>query len=330
MLVHQDIEQLPAFRKCVLTIGTFDGVHLGHREIITQLKTEAVRLNGETVIITFHPHPRKIINSAKPPIHLINTIDEKIELLDQLGVDHLVVVPFDERFSQMSAQHYVEHFLMEKFRPHTIIIGYDHHFGQGRTGDYLMLEEYSSKLGFQLIEISPRIISENAVSSTRIREALTQGDITAANGLLGYDFFFQGKVIGGNKLGRTLGYPTANIEIADEEKLVPANGIYVVEVSRAEMSVSATNTRDDLNAAKIRIHPERLKGMMSIGIRPTLPDGIFMIEVNIFDFDEEIYDQTLRVFVKKYLRPEIKFDGLETLKEQLARDKNDTLDFFKA
>jgi riboflavin kinase/FMN adenylyltransferase len=331
MQVHQDIDHLTAFEKCVLTIGTFDGVHLGHRQILGQLKTEAGRIGGETVIITFHPHPRKIINSSKPPIQLINTIEEKIELLEALSIDHLIVVPFDERFSQISAQDYVEQFLIEKFHPHTIIIGYDHHFGKGRTGNYLLLEEYSSKLGFKLIEISPHIIEKNAVSSTRIRQSLLHGDITSANSLLGYDYFFEGKVIEGNKLGRTLGYPTANIEIKDPEKLIPAKGIYVVEallVDSPWSMIDENNLQLTTHNSLLTPYGPRRKGMMSIGIRPTLPDGKFMIEVNIFDFNEDIYGKTLRVYVKKYLRPEIKFEGLDALKVQLEKDKQETLNFF--
>ena len=322
MRVHQDIVHLPEFKNAVLTIGTFDGVHLGHRQILSQLKTEAERISGETVIITFHPHPRKVIDSAQPPIYLLNTIEEKIELLEDLNIDHLVVVPFDERFSQMSANEYVEQFLLEKFKPHTIIIGYDHHFGKGRAGNYLLLEDYSARFGFQLIEISEHIIAENAVSSTRIRQALLKGEIAEAKSLLGYDYFFDGKVIEGNKLGRTLGYPTANLEIQDREKLIPANGIYVVETM---LLPNKSPIRNASEHQKISL----LKGMMSIGIRPTIADGRFMIEINIFDFNQVIYGQTLRVFVKKYLRPEIKFDNLDALKDQLREDKLDSLNFFK-
>lgn len=323
MQVHQDIGHLPVFKNSVITIGTFDGVHLGHRQILAQLKSEAARINGETVIITFHPHPRKIINSSQPPIHLINTIQEKIELLEALGIDHLVIVPFDERFSQMSAQAYVEQFLVQKFNPHTIIIGYDHHFGQGRTGNYLLLKEYSGKYGFRLIEISPHIIAENAVSSTRIRKFLEEGDIASANSLLGYDYFFEGVVIEGNQLGRTLGYPTANLEIEDKEKLVPGNGIYVVEALLI-MLPFLQGGGQPLQTNR----GSRLKGMMSIGLRPTIADGKFMIEINLFDFNEDIYGKILRVYVRKYLRPESKFDSLEALKDQLAKDKITSLHFF--
>ena len=322
MQVHQDIVHLPEFKNAVLTIGTFDGVHLGHRQILSQLKTEAERIGGETVIITFHPHPRKIIDSAQPPIYLLNTIDEKIELLEGLNIDHLVIVPFDERFSQMSANEYVEKFLLEKFKPHTIIIGYDHHFGKGRTGNYLLLENYSARFGFRLIEISEHVIAENAVSSTRIRQALLKGEIAEALSLLGYVYFFEGKVIEKNKLGRTLGYPTANLEIQDREKLIPANGIYIVEAMLLPDKSLIRNAGEHQTKSLLR-------GMMNIGIRPTIADGRFMIEINIFDFDEDIYDQTLRVFVNKYLRPEIKFDDLDSLKDQLREDKLDSLNFFQ-
>lgn len=338
MQVHQDIVHLPLFKNAVITIGTFDGVHLGHRQILSQLTAEAEQIQGESVIITFHPHPRKIINSLQPPLYLINTIKEKIELLQALNIDHLVIVPFDERFSQITAQDYIEQFLVKKFRPHTIIIGYDHHFGQGRTGNYLLLEEYSVKSGFRLIEISPHIIAENAVSSTRIRQSLVEGDIDSANSLLGYDYFFEGKVVEGNKLGRTLGYPTANLEIEDQEKLIPANGVYAVEASLViNVPQKDQNNRLMVNEGKkenssATTNPgtSRLRGMMNIGIRPTLSDGKFMIEVNIFDFNGDIYGKTLRVYTKKYLRPELKFDSLEALKNQLAIDKKDTTEYFSA
>ena len=323
MQVHKDILHLPEFKNAVLTIGTFDGVHLGHRQILAQLKTEADLIEGETVIITFHPHPRKVIDSSQPPINLLNTIDEKIELLEDLKIDHLVVVPFDERFSLMTASEYVEQFLLEKFKPHTIIIGYDHRFGKGRTGNYLLLEKYSAQFGFRLIEISEHVIAENAVSSTRIRQALIKGEIGEAKSLLGYDYFFEGKVIEGNKLGRTLGYPTANLEIQDREKLIPAYGIYAVEAELLHVDLTIRNL---YAFSKKTI----LKGMMSIGIRPTIADGKFMIEVNIFDFNKDIYGHTLRVLVKKYLRPEIRFDSLDALKDQLAKDKLDSLNFLNA
>ena len=303
MKVYYSSDDLPVFSKAVVTIGTFDGVHLGHQAILEQLQQEAARIGGETVIITFHPHPRKVVANSQP-IYLINTIEEKIELLGKKGIDHLVVVPFTAAFSQQSPEDYVEQFLVKKFHPHTIIIGYDHRFGQGRKGDYKLLEELSPKFGFQLLEIPAHVINESTVSSTRIREAVLKGDVSAANGLLGYDFFFEGKVIDGRKLGRELGYPTANLDIGNAEKLVPGNGIYVVEVE---------------------LDGEVFGGMMSIGVRPTIGVTERTIEVNIFEFDKDIYGSRLRVYVKKYLREEMKFNNLEELKAQLALDKEDSL-----
>jgi riboflavin kinase / FMN adenylyltransferase len=305
MQVHRNTESLPPIRNAVVTIGTFDGVHTGHQKIIGQLKDEAKLTGGETVIITFHPHPRKIVSSQSTPIQLINTLDEKIELLAKQGLDHLVIVPFTKEFSNLSADEYINDFLIGRFHPHTVIIGYDHRFGHDRKGDYRLLKQYAERLQFRLKEIPEHIIDSITVSSTRIREAIRSGNIRTAHELLGYDFFFQGKVIAGNKLGRQLGYPTANIEINEEDNLIPGDGIYAVEAE---------------------INGNTFQGMMSIGIRPTIGDNKHMIEVNLFDFDREIYDQTLRVYVKAWMRPELKFDSLEDLIQQLHKDKETALE----
>lgn len=306
MKVHFDTDNLPEFRNAVITIGTFDGVHMGHRQIIDKLKSEAKANDGETVIITFHPHPRKVVSSTILGIRLINTLDEKTELLDQLGIDHLVVVPFTDAFANQPAEDYIRNFLIEKFHPHTIIIGYNHRFGRDRLGDYRLLEKKAEEYKIRVKEIPKHILENISISSTNIREAILHGDIATADTLLGYEFFFSGIVVHGNKLGRKLGYPTANLKISDEEKIIPGNGIYAV-YARTEDS------------------PERKKAMMSIGFRPTVDGKTRVIEVNIFDFDEEIYDQTLKVYVKKYLREEIKFDGLDALVEQIGKDKIESL-----
>ncbi len=317
MKVHRNILNLPVFKNAVVTIGTFDGVHTGHQQIIAQLKQEAAAVNGETVIITFHPHPRKIISAKK--IFILNTLEEKIYLLEDKGVDHLVVVPFDENFAHQSAEEYVTHFLFEKFHPYTVIIGYDHRFGKDRQGDYHLLEDYGKRLGFTVKEIPEHLLHEVIVSSTRIREALLASDIATANEYLGYDYFFEGTVVEGNKLGRILGYPTANLKIEDAEKLIPGNGIYAVTV---EFPVSSFQFPASGN---------QYKGMMSIGVRPTVSTDATkrVIEINIFDFDKDIYGQTLRVYVKHYMRPEVKFDGLEELKSQLVKDKKEALSLLK-
>ena len=305
MKVYQDLSTLPVFNNAVVTIGTFDGVHLGHKQIIRQLKETAEKIGGETVIITFHPHPRKIISSVPGDIKLLNTLPEKILLLEAAGIDHLVVVPFNHAFANQTAQQYINDFLWKYFNPHTIIIGYDHRFGKGREGDYHLMDQYGASLGFEVKEITEQLMNEIIVSSTRIREALLNSDIETANKFLGYDYFFEGVVIEGNKLGRTIGYPTANLQIESDEKLIPGNGVYAV-------AVEIKNQKSEIR---------NLSGMMNIGVRPTVDGKKRMIEVNIFDFDEDIYTQILRVHVKHYIRGEVKFNGLEELKAQLLKDK---------
>ena len=311
MKVHTDIKHLPAFRNAVITIGTFDGVHQGHHQIVSQLVSEAARIDGESVIITFDPHPREIIGKPGQHVPLLNTLSEKINLLEKAGIDHLVVVPFTVEFGQMDPDTYVQEFLIRSFHPHTVIIGYDHKFGSARKGDFSLLATYSTKGHFQLKEIPGHIINESSVSSTRIRTALQQGQMQEANMLLGYSYFFQGTVVEGNKLGRTIGYPTANIQIENPNKLIPGNGVYVVNVILAE--------EDGV----------MMEGMMNIGVRPTIGGSKRMIEVNIFEFDRDIYGKTLQVIVLHQLRLERKFDGLEQLKEQLAMDRQAAQSFFK-
>jgi len=311
MQIHKNLDLLPGFRNAVVTIGTFDGVHAGHRQIIDKLISEARAVNGETVIITFHPHPRKVVSSTILGIRLINTLEEKIELLEQLGIDHVVVVPFTDAFANQTAEDYIDHFLVKRFRPHTIIIGYDHRFGKERKGDYLLLELMAPRFEYRLREIPKHILDEIAISSTRIREALLEGRIQIADKLLGYEFFFSGTVVDGDKLGRKLGYPTANIRMEDDEKIIPGNGIYAVYAS----------VLNEGNHNK----QSRLKGMMSIGFRPTVDGKKRVIEVNLFDFNRDIYGKTLRIYVKKYLREEVKFDSLEALIKQIDQDKLESL-----
>lgn len=304
MKVHTDISILPKFRRAVTTIGTFDGVHIGHRQIINQLKAESAKIDGETVIITFHPHPRRIVGDVEKKIYLLNTLEEKISLLEAEGIDHLMVVPFTDVFARMTASEYIEEFLMKNFNPHTLIIGYDHRFGKARAGNFQLLEQYASRDCFKLIEIPGHLLHESAISSTRIRHAITEGNVQEANELLGYRYFFNGKVIKGNQLGRTIGYPTANLAIDNADKLIPGNGVYAVNVE---------------------VQGESFQGMMNIGVRPTINGMDRVIEVNIFDFDSDIYDQTIRIALRKRLRDEKKFSGLDALKEQLAIDKKDAL-----
>jgi riboflavin kinase/FMN adenylyltransferase len=304
MQVHYDINQLPAFNNAVITIGTFDGVHCGHQQIINTLKEAAQQAGGESVIITFHPHPRKVVSSAVTGIRLINTLKERIELIEQTGIDHLVVVPFTEYFANQTAEEYISDFLVDKFHPHTIIIGYDHRFGRERVGDYKLMEDKAAVYNYRLMEIPVHLLDTIKVSSSNIREAILHGRIEEANKLLGYPFFFEGEVVHGDKIGRTLGYPTANLKSTDEEKIVLGDGIYAVYTE---------------------VEGKRYKAMMSIGFRPTVNGKKRVIEVNIFDFENDIYGKVIRVYVVKYLRSEVKFDGLEALRIQLGKDKEDSL-----
>ena len=306
MHIYTHINELPVFNKAVITIGTFDGVHRGHQQIIEQLVKEAQQIGGTAVLISFYPHPRQVLSGSVQPLNMLNTPGEKYALLHAQGIEHIVVVPFDTAFAQQSAASYIENFLVERFHPHTIIIGYDHRFGNNREGDYQLLEKEALRHGFRVKEIPEHILKDVTISSTKIRAALLSGDIDTAAAYLGYPYFFSGKVVQGNQLGRTLGYPTANIAIENEEKLVPANGVYAVELW-------------------IEGRAAALRGMMNIGLRPTVDGSNSVIEVNIFDFDEIIYGLSLKVVLRHYLRQEVKFSGLEALKAQLAIDKQQAM-----
>ncbi len=303
MQVHYDLQQLPQFRNAVITTGAFDGVHKGHQQIINRMKSLASQVQGETIIITFHPHPRKVISSVPGEIKQLTNLDERIELLASAGVDHLVVVKFDHRFSNMTAEQYVKDFLVTYFHPSIIIVGYDHRFGNGRTGNFELLATYGNTLGFKVEEINEQMVGSEIVSSTLIRNYIVDKDIKKANELLGYPYFFEGYVVRGNQLGRTIGFPTANLHIDDEEKLIPSNGVYAVKVK-------GLCTNGNL-----------LGGMMNIGVRPTVDGQKKVIEVNIFDFDQDIYEQNITVLVYEFIRGEQKFEGLEALKNQLQNDK---------
>jgi riboflavin kinase/FMN adenylyltransferase len=302
MKVHYDLKHLPTFKHAVITTGAFDGVHRGHQQIINRMKEIAREVDGETIIITFHPHPRKITSSVPGEIKQLTCLNERIDLLEQANIDHLVVVNFDHSFSNLTAAEYVQHFLQDHFHPHTIIVGYDHRFGKGRTGNFDLLKQFGTTLNFNVEEINEQLVDDEIVSSTHIRNYLSDKNIKKANELLGYAYFFEGYVVRGNQIGRTIGFPTANLHINDEEKLIPSDGVYAVRVSGA------------------CFEKQTLNGMMNIGIRPTVDGQKKVIEVNIFDFDADIYDQTITVHVYDFIRGEVKFNGLDALKAQLNKD----------
>jgi riboflavin kinase / FMN adenylyltransferase len=303
MQVYRSIDHLPSFTNSVITIGTFDGVHQGHRKIINALQQEAKRVNGESVIITFHPHPRKIVQPEEP-LQLINTLEEKIELLRKAGIDKLVVVPFTAKFSEMTADEYIEKFLINNFHPSSIIIGYDHHFGKGRKGNYQLLEQKAELFHYQLVEIPQHVLNEITVSSTKIRNAILASEVTVANELLGYPFFFEGEVVQGDQLGRTLGFPTANLHYTDADKIHLGHGVYAVMAE---------------------VEGEIYKGMMSIGTRPTLNKSEEKVEVNLFDFDRLIYGKKMKVTVFQFLRRQEKYPSLDEMVQQLYKDKENSL-----
>lgn len=288
----------------VVTIGTFDGVHIGHQEIIKRTKQAAKQMGGESVLITFDPHPRMVIHPDSWDLKLINAPKRKIDLIRKSGIDHLIVIPFTTKFAKMSSFEFIKEILVDKVGVKKIIVGYDHHFGKDRMGDFKSLDEIGRNLGFAVEEVSAQYVDGLAVSSTKIRKALNDGNIRLANNLLGYEYSICGKVVEGFKLGRKLGFPTANIEVDDKLKLITANGVY---------------------ACKVIWEENRFPGMGNIGVRPTLNRKDLTIEVNIFDFDKEIYGDCLTVYWIDRIRDEIKFKDLDALKEQLVIDKQTTL-----
>ena len=302
MQVHYDILCLPEFHNAVITIGSFDGVHLGHRQILQQLKETAEKIQGTDILITFYPHPKKIVANDNYSIRLLNTLDEKIELLRESGLSHLVVVPFSTAFASMDADAYVSEFLVRYFHPHTIITGYDHRFGNNRSGDIQLLKQLSTTHQYEVKEIEEYLIQNNSISSTVIRKALQSGFPERAAELLGYSYFFSGTVIAGAQNGRKLGYPTANLLPEDPEKLIPGNGVYLVAVETEE-----NNTEH--------------YGMMNIGNRPTFEGNNTSIEVHLFDFYADLYDKQLRITAIKKMRDEIKFNSLSDLTLQLKEDE---------
>ena len=301
MKIYKNISEIPLLKQAVVTIGTFDGVHLGHQKIIQRLLELKQQHGGETVLFTFEPHPRKVLFPEQTDLKLITNTAEKCELLKQFGIDHVLVFPFTKAFSQMQASTYIDEIISKGLQTKTLVIGYDHHFGSNREGNITMLKEQAPQHGFEVEEIPVQEINQLNVSSSRIRKALEQGEIEIATNYLGYSFFIKGEVIKGKQLGRTIGYPTANINLNDPDKLIPKIGVY---------------------AARVIIDGKTHKGMLNVGVNPTTDnDNKLKVEVNIFDFDQEIYGETIKLEFVKRIRNEQKFANLDELKQQLANDK---------
>jgi len=303
--IHYGLDKFIAQRP-VITIGTFDGVHLGHRQVISKLQKVSEDSAGESVVFTFYPHPRIIVDSKENSLRLLTTQEEKIAILQRLGIDHLLIYPFTEEFSKLSYDEFVKDILVAKMHLNYLVIGYDHKFGQDRQGDFQSLKKLSLELGFKVERLDELALDENVVSSTKIRRALDEGNIRKANQYLGYQYILMGKVIEGKQLGRKIGFPTANIETFDNHKLVPRDGVYAV---------------------RVELKGKFYKGMLNVGIRPTVNYNADnrSIEVHLFDFDEDIYQADIALHFVDKIREEQKFSGLEELRGQLIKDKETVL-----
>lgn len=317
MQVHHDPGALPRMRRPVVTIGSFDGVHLGHRSLLGRIRARAREVDGESVVVTFDPHPRHVLGGGGAPLKLLTLLHEKIDRIAAEGIDHLVVVAFDAAFARQTAREYLDDFLFGLFRPHTVVIGYDHRFGTGRTGDIDLLRERAAARDIAVDEIPAHDVDQLAVSSTRIRRAVGEGRVAAAGKLLGSPYPLSGNVVHGDAIGRTIGFPTANLDLGSPHKLLPADGVYAVRARRVPPVTSAGVT----DAEDAEPHP----AMLYIGERPSLEGKRpRSVEVNILDYDRDLYGQLLHVDVLARLRDDTSFDSLEALRQQLARDREAT------
>jgi riboflavin kinase/FMN adenylyltransferase len=303
--LFHSINDFQSTKKTILTLGTFDGVHIGHKKILERITQNTENGKYESLVLTFFPHPRMVLQE-KSEIKLLNTISEKTKLLEATGIENLVIHPFNESFSRLTAEEFVHSILVDQFHIQKIIIGHDHRFGRNRTADIDDLIAFGAEYGFEVEQISAQEIQDVSVSSTKIRKALNEGNMALANDYLGYDYFLSGEVVKGKQLGRTIGFPTANIQIEEDYKLIPKTGVYVV---------------------KAVVDQKEVFGMMNIGFNPTVNGQKQTIEVNLFDFDADIYGQKIEVSLLEYLREEQKFGSVDLLKEQLNQDRINALAF---
>jgi riboflavin kinase / FMN adenylyltransferase len=305
--IFHSINEFHSDKKTILTLGTFDGVHIGHAAILKKLTQNTADGKFESAVLTFFPHPRMVLQ-GKSDLKLLNTINEKIDLLEKIGIENLIIHPFDANFSQLSAEEFVKTVLVDQLHIQKIIIGYDHRFGKNRTANIDDLTAFGLKYGFEVEQISAQEINDISISSTKIRTALEDGEINLANEYLGYSYFLSGTVVKGKQLGRTIGFPTANIELEEEYKLVPKNGVYIVAAE---------------------IDGKSVYGMMNIGFNPTVQGKKRTIEVHFFDFDSDIYDRHIRVAILQRIRSEEKFESVELLKIQLGKDKDFSIQYIQ-
>lgn len=305
MKIFHSISEFRSTHKTIVTLGTFDGVHIGHKKIIEKLIQSTADNQYESLILTFFPHPRMVLQEESE-IKLLNTIEEKAMLLEKTGLDNLIIHPFDKAFSRLTAEEFVKNILVDQFNIHKIIIGHDHRFGRNRTANIEDLIVFGKQYNFEVEQISAQEINDVSVSSTKIRKAILEGNITLANDYLGYDYFLTGTIVKGNQVGRTIGFPTANLKIEESYKLIPQNGVYIV--------------KSILNSTTVF-------GMMNIGTNPTVNGGNLSIEIHFFDFNADLYDQKIVVSILHHIRAEQKFESLDLLKAQLNKDKETSVSF---
>ncbi|AUD00653.1 bifunctional riboflavin kinase/FAD synthetase [Spirosoma pollinicola] len=300
MIIYNGLDAIQPLPNAVVTSGTFDGVHRGHQTILSRLTEVAQASGGESVLITYWPHPRTVVSNDSQNLKLLTTLEEKIELLDQAGVDYLVVIPFTRSFSELTSEEYIQQILIDKIGTKKLVIGYDHRFGRDREGGFDYIQAHQNEYGFEVEEIPRQDVEAVGVSSSKIRAALNEGNIHTANRFLGRPYSLTGTIVKGRQLGRTIGFPTANMQVDDPAKLIPANGVYAVDVNYAGQTFG---------------------GMLNIGFRPTVAGTHQTIETYIFDFDKDIYGEHMTLRFREFLRPEKKFEGLPALVAQLKLDE---------
>ncbi len=309
MKIFDGLDFVDAIPNPVVTIGTFDGVHLGHQKILNQLNEEAKKCQGESVLITFEPHPRVVMSDGKANVKLIQTLDEKLKKLERCGLQNVIIYPFSRSFASLTALQFIEEILVNKLHAKKIVIGYDHQFGNNREGNIAFLQKMAPRFGYEVLEIAAQEVNDVNVSSTKIRNAILNGEMEIATQFLGEPFTISGTVVKGKQLGRTIGFPTANIAFSETHKIIPTNGVYAVE---------------------LEWNQQRHKGMMNIGFRPTVDqDKVLSLEVHLFDFATDIYDEQVSIHLFKHFRAEQNFPNLEALKQQIARDENAIRTYFQ-
>jgi riboflavin kinase/FMN adenylyltransferase len=317
--------QAKNIQNAVVTIGTFDGVHIGHQAIFKEMRRIAQEIGGETVVVTFHPHPRQVLSIGTERLRFICSQEDKLKKIDEFGIDNVVIIPFTKEFASTPSDEFIKNYIIDRIHPAVIVVGYDHHFGKNRMGDYEMLCQLGNQYGFETVQVEAQDINEVAVSSTKIRNFLWAGNVKAANELLGYPYSVTGTVVVGNRIGRTIGFPTANLDIPNEFMMINNPGVY---------------------ACRTMIDGKSYQAMANTGLRPTIKglaesgalktensqlstlNSQLLLEVNIFDFDGDLYGKTLKVWFLDRIRDEEKFKGLEALKAQLEQDREKVKEYF--